>query len=175
MVRSHTIFRYLNLTLGSFASGNPTPLFSVSYLPSMPETCRGAAAEIEKSALSASEDNGSPPPVPVGRWSNRKAQAATPIALKSNKPSTSRATSEAGGKRNQTSKRNQASRDADAQPQPLIPVERSTEPSEKLHAADEADESAGAANPPANHAEREGRQPSLNRHDIDPDPFCFSR
>jgi hypothetical protein len=120
---------------------------------------------IEKSALSASEDNGSPPPVPVGRRSNRKARTATPIASKSNKPSTSRATSEAGGKRNQ------ASRDADAQPQPSIPVERSTEPSENPHAADEADESAGAANPLANHAEREGRQPSLNRHDIDADPF----
>jgi hypothetical protein len=134
----------------------------------MPQTRRGAAAVIEKSASSASEDNGSPPPVPVGRRSNRKARAATPIASKS---STSRATSEAGGKRNQTGKRNQASRDADAQPQPSIPVERSTEPSENPQAADEADVSAGAANPPANHAEREGRQPSLNRHDIDADPF----
>lgn len=127
----------------------------------MPQTRRGAATEIEKSASSASEDNGSPPPAPVGRRSNRKAQAATPIASKSNKPSTtSRATSEAGGKQNQTGKRNQASRDADAQPQPSTPVERSTEPSENPHAADEADKSAGAANPPANHAEREGRQPS---------------
>jgi hypothetical protein len=86
-----------------------------------------------------------------------------------------RATSEAGGKQNQTRKQNQASRDADAQPQPLIPVEQSTEPSEKLHAADKADESAGAMNPPANHAERENKQLSLNHHDIDPDPFCFSR
>jgi hypothetical protein len=127
----------------------------------MPQTCRGAAVEIEKSASSTSEDNCSPPPVPVGKWPNRKAQAATPIASKSNKPSTSRATSEAGGKRNQTSKWNQASRDADAQPQPLIPVDWSTKPSEPC-AADEADESAGAANPPANHAGREGKQPSLN-------------